>query len=184
VFISVHLWFIIHHSTFFIRRDPWLKLENFPPKNRPFTPILFTSRFSKATCKYFNYFGPWTAFVQGPPLYSSMMNVIKTPLNDRPVPSPALAGRRVPPLVAPSSSPARCGIVTPPLALNSKSTHRDAVPPKAQLVAPKPSSDGGSPKPSLRPKLQVSRTFFPAPRPLAPQSLQTPSKEGFNKLTN
>jgi hypothetical protein len=48
-------------------------------------PILFISGFWKAAYKYFNYFGPWTAFVQGPLLNLCLMNVITTALNGRPV---------------------------------------------------------------------------------------------------
>ena len=70
-----------------------VKMENYSPKTRPRTPILFINNSSKATYKYFNYFGPWTADVQGPPLNSSMMIVIMTILNDRPVPTRALTGR-------------------------------------------------------------------------------------------
>ena len=35
-------------------------------KTLPWAYFLFISGFSKAAYKYFNYFGPWTAFVQGP----------------------------------------------------------------------------------------------------------------------
>ena len=43
-----------------------VKLAKTYPKTRPRAPILFISGFLKATYKYFKYFGPWTAFVQGP----------------------------------------------------------------------------------------------------------------------
>jgi hypothetical protein len=61
------------------------KLKKSSPKNRHQAPILFISSFSKATYKYFNYFGPWTADVQGPLLNSCVMNVIKTVVRARPV---------------------------------------------------------------------------------------------------
>jgi hypothetical protein len=87
-----------------------VKMENESPKNHPWAPFLYTSIFTKAIYKYFNYFGPWTADVQGPPLNSPMMIVIMTILNDRPVPTRAQPR----PLVARASSPAGCGGVSPP----------------------------------------------------------------------
>jgi hypothetical protein len=74
----------------------WSSLKNFHQK----PPNLFISGFPKATYNYFYYFGPWTAFVQGPPLNSCVMNVITTTFTGRPVknrrphsgPAPAALG--------------------------------------------------------------------------------------------
>ena len=52
------------------------KPPKYSSKTRHRTPILFISGISKAVYKYFNYFGPWPAFVQGPPLQSLVMNVM------------------------------------------------------------------------------------------------------------
>jgi len=62
-----------------------LKLTNLPPKTRHRTPVLFISGFSKAAYKYFNFFGPWTAFVQGPLINLCVMNVKMTVSADLPV---------------------------------------------------------------------------------------------------
>jgi hypothetical protein len=61
------------------------------PKTGPRGLILFISGFSKAACKYFNYFGPWIADVQGPLLNSCVMNVIATTVTGRPVKNLAVA---------------------------------------------------------------------------------------------
>jgi hypothetical protein len=63
----------------------WGELIKIFIKTRSPAPFLFISGFSKATYKYFNFFGPWTAFVQGPLLNSCVMNVIMTNINDHPV---------------------------------------------------------------------------------------------------
>ena len=85
-------------------------------------------RFCSTLClpkKYFNYFGPWTADVHHPLLKLPVMNVITTALNDRPVKKRG------------------AGV------LACRLPHRPGAclfSPRAQLVAPKPPSDGGSPE--------------------------------------
>jgi len=59
----------------------------FSPKTGHQAPVLFISGFSKAAYNYFNYFGPWTADVQGPLLNSCVMKVGMTALAARPVKS-------------------------------------------------------------------------------------------------
>ena len=64
-------------------------------------PNLVISSFGKATYNYFNYFGPWTAFVQGPPLNLSPMKVpIASFSGRRPVRERTF--RRARPLAVPS----------------------------------------------------------------------------------
>ena len=78
-----------------------LALANLLPKSHPRAFILFTSGFWKATCKFFNYFGPWTADVQGPLLNLSPMSM------DMPVshgcPPPARADNPSCPAIPPGS---------------------------------------------------------------------------------
>ena len=90
------------------------ELTNSSPKTHPWLHILFISSLIKAAYKFFNYFAPWTAIVQGPLLNSCVMNVIMTIVNDRPVRGRTLPRRTLLPLVAQASSPAGCGGVSPP----------------------------------------------------------------------
>ena len=78
-----------------------VKLAKLIQKTRHRTSILFISSFEKAAYKYFNYFGPWTADVQGPPLNSCVMNVVKTDSKGRPVKNRTLPRRAPAPLAAP-----------------------------------------------------------------------------------
>ena len=66
-----------------------VELTNLSPKIRDQASFSFISGFSKATCKYFNYFGPWTADVQGPPPQLSPMSLALPSYNGNPPPTRA-----------------------------------------------------------------------------------------------
>ena len=67
-----------------------LALANLLPKSHPRAFILFTSGFWKATCKFFNYFGPWTADVQDPLLNLSPMSMVMPVSHGCPPPTRAV----------------------------------------------------------------------------------------------
>jgi len=60
------------------------RAEKFIAKTCRRAPILFISSLCKAAYNYFNFFGPWTADVQGPRLNLSSMKVKTTSIGGRP----------------------------------------------------------------------------------------------------
>jgi hypothetical protein len=142
-------------------------------KISPKPPFLFISDFSTAAYNYFNYFGPWTADVQGPPLNSCVMNVIMTALKDRPVKKPARAPR--------DASVLACGLRRRPAATRHPGTK--CQPATGRIISPCPDA---SPEPKAQNLLRGANfkfleLFCPPPGP-APSNLSKSLKS--NDLTN